>query len=131
MYLSDVSSLHCMQILTRQTMSLPVLIDGQSSGNAWTDDDDDSDVLMGEDGMEYCPVPDDLLDVVPEESISDDEMEASLTTVPEALSRTEEDKRGDVVLQCEESFLPPQKRIQLYNDPKWRMKVPGCVGEEW
>ena len=130
MYLSDVSSLHCMQILTRQTMSLPVLIDGQSSGNAWTDDDDDSDVLMGEDGMEYCPVPDDLLDVVPEESISDDEMEASLTTVPEALSRTEEDKRGDVVLQCEESFLPSQKRIQLYNDPKWRMKVPACVGEE-
>ena len=94
----------------------------QISGNAWTDDDD-GDVLTGEDGMEYCPLPDDLLDVVPEENTSDDEMEMSLSVVPEAPSSAEEDKKGDVVLVCVDSSLQPQKRIELYNDRQWRMKV--------
>lgn len=89
-------------------------------------EDDDSDVLTAEDGMEYCPVPDDLLDVVPEEDPSDDEMEMSLSVVPEAPSSAEEDKRGDVVLLCEDSSLQPQKRIELYNDAQWRMKV-SCI----
>ena len=113
-----------MQLLARSSMSLPVLSDVHSSGNAWTDDD--SDVLMGIDGMDYCPVPDDLLDVVPEESTSDDEMDASLGTVSEAPISAEEDKRGDVVLLCEESCLQPQKRLEVYSDPQWRMKV-GCI----
>lgn len=115
----------CMQVLSH-VVSLPVMPkDGQVSGNAWMDDDD-SDVLMGDDGMEYCPVPDDLLDVVPEESISDDEIDSSLSMVPEAPTSAEEDKRGDVVLPCEDSFLQPQKRMELYNDAQWRMKA-SCI----
>ena len=109
-----------MQLLARSSMSLPVLSDVHSSGNAWTDDD--SDVLMGIGGMDYCPVPDDLLDVVPEESTSDDEMDASLGTVSETPISAEEDKRGDVVLLCEESCLQPQNRLEVYSDPQWRMK---------
>ena len=92
---------------------------------------DNVDMYHSLDGFDYCMVPYDIPEVVPEESTSDDEMEITRTLstsssldVDENIAE-DEAKRGQCVLNCEEGKLEPHVRRSLYEDSLWRFQVRG------
>ena len=91
---------------------------------------DDVDMYHSLDGFDYCVVPYEIPEVVPEESTSDDEMEISRTLSTSSMDVDEdiaedEAKRGRCVLTCEEGKLEPHVRLSLYEDRLWRLQVSG------
>jgi hypothetical protein len=101
----------------------------ENSTSVRVDTEDPAEMFHSVDGFEYCVDTDDLADVVPEESISDDESEGtrslqlscSMDLGKDVIE--EESKHGQCLYMCEEGGLDPQVRTSLYHDPHWRLRV--------
>jgi hypothetical protein len=100
----------------------------ENSTSVRVDTEDPAEMFHSVDGFEYCVDTDDLADVVPEESISDDESEGtrslqlscSMDLGKDVIE--EESKHGQCLYMCEEGGLDPQVRTSLYHDPHWRLR---------
>ena len=86
---------------------------------------EDSFLFQKNDGMIYCSVQEEAFidEIIPEDSISDDDTNESLMSQSMDMIREDDKKGAGGGIDCEESHLPPAERLKLYSSVEWRLKV--------